>query len=68
MRLLPPAHLEHLRVDLTEVPEARFGDQVVLMGRQGGEEITHEELACLWGTDLVGLYGQLRDHVPRIYT
>lgn len=68
VRLLPPAHLEHLRVDLTEVPEARFGDQVVLMGRQGGEDITHEELACLWGTDLVGLYGQLRDHVPRIYT
>ena len=68
VRLLPPAHLEHLRVDLTEVPDARFGDQVVLLGRQGAEEITHEELACLWGTDLVGLYGQLRDHVPRIYT
>jgi len=66
--LLPPVHLEHLRIDLTDVPKARFGDQVVLLGRQGNEHITHEEVASLWGTDLVGLYGQLRDHVPRIYT
>ncbi|WP_349437740.1 alanine racemase [Pararhizobium sp. A13] len=68
VRLLPPAHLEHLRIDLTAVPEARFGDQVVLLGRQGDQIITHEEIACLWGTDMVGLYGQLRDHIPRIYT
>lgn len=67
-RLLPPAHLEHLRVDLTGVPEARFGDQVILLGRQGDQIITHEEIAGLWGTDMVGLYGQLRDHIPRIYT
>ena len=66
--LLPPTHLEHLRVDLTDVPKALFGDQVVLLGRQGNEHITHEEVASLWGTDLVGLYGQLRDHVPRNYT
>jgi alanine racemase len=68
VRLLPPAHLEHLRIDLTSVPGARFGDQVVLLGRQGDQIITHEEVACLWGTDMVGLYGQLRDHIPRIYT
>ncbi|MEF3129777.1 alanine racemase [Rhizobium leguminosarum] len=67
-RLLPPSHLEHLRIDLTAVPEARFGDQVVLLGRQGDQIITHEEIACLWGTDMVGLYGHLRDHIPRIYT
>jgi alanine racemase len=65
--ILPPAHLEHLRVDLTDVPSACFGDQVVLLGRQGDEHITHEEVASLWGTDMVGLYAHLRDHVPRIY-
>lgn len=68
VRLLPPAHLEHLRIDLTAVPEACFGDQVVLLGRQAEEIITHDEIARLWGIDLVGLYGQLRDHIPRIYT
>lgn len=67
-RLLPPSHLEHLRIDLTEVPEARFGDRVVLLGQQADEVITHEEIAALWGTDVIGLYAGLRDHIPRIYT
>lgn len=67
-RLLPPAHLEHLRIDLTDVPEARFGDQVVLLGSQGDQNITHEEVASLWGTDMIGLYACLRDHIPKIYT
>ena len=67
VRLLPPAHLEHLRVDLTDVPEARLGDEVVLLGRQGEEVITQESVSSAWGTDLVGLYGRLRDHIPRAY-
>lgn len=66
-RLLPPAHLEHVRIDLSNAPDARFGDKVVLLGRQGDEIITHEEIAALWGTDVVGLYAGLRDHIPRIY-
>ena len=66
--LLPPAHLEHLRIDLTKVPEARFGDKVVLLGRQGDQVITHEEVASFWGTDVIGVYAGLRDHIPRIYT
>jgi alanine racemase len=40
----------------------------VLLGRQGDQSITHEEVAALWGTDIVGLYAQLRDHIPRIYS
>ncbi|MUT27186.1 MULTISPECIES: alanine racemase [Mesorhizobium] len=66
-RLLPPAHLEHLRIDLTDVPDARFGDQVLLLGQQGLQTITQEEVAAQWGTDLIGLYAQLRDHIPRVY-
>ena len=65
--ILPPAHLEHLRLDLSEALGARFGDPVVLLGRQGHEEITLEELAAHWETDAVGIYGSLRDHVPRFY-
>lgn len=65
--LLPPAHLEHIRIDLTGIPDARFGDQAVLLGRQGDQCITHEELAALWGTDVIGLYAQLKDHIPRLY-
>jgi alanine racemase len=65
--LLPPAHLEHIRIDLTAVQEARFGDEVVLLGRQGDEVITHDEVVSQWGTDLIGLYAGLRDHVPRLH-
>lgn len=66
--ILAPAHLEHLRIDLTHVPDARFGDQVLLLGRQGDQEINQEVLASQWGTDIVGLHAQLRDHIPRIYS
>lgn len=66
--VLPPAHLEHLRLDLTKAPEARFGDDVLLLGRQGDDEITIEEASALWGTDPIGLYASLRDHIPRFYT
>lgn len=66
-RLFGPAHLEHIRIDLTDIPEARFGDEVVLLGRQGDQAITHADMITQWGTDLIGLYAGLRDHVPRIY-
>jgi alanine racemase len=31
-------------VDVTDSPDVRPGDEVVLFGRQGSEEITREEL------------------------
>ncbi|TIM94531.1 MAG: alanine racemase, partial [Mesorhizobium sp.] len=43
------------------------GDQVLLLGQQGFQTITQEEIAAQWGTDLIGLYAQLRDHIPRVY-
>lgn len=65
--LLPPVHLEHLRVDLTEVPEARLGDEITLVGRQGEAEIAMEEVARQWGLGPAEFYALLRDHVPRAY-
>ncbi len=35
VRLLGPTHSELIRVDLTDVPEAELGDEVVLLGRSG---------------------------------
>lgn len=37
--------MEDLMCDATEVPGIQVGDEVVLIGRQGGEAITAEELA-----------------------
>jgi alanine racemase len=37
--------LEHTRIDLTGVPDAAVGDEVVVIGRQGDLEITPAEVA-----------------------
>ncbi|MNR96556.1 Alanine racemase [compost metagenome] len=66
-RLFGPTHLEHVRIDLTDIPEVRCGDEVVLLGRQGNAVITHDELTAGLGTDLIGLYAGLRDHIPKFY-
>jgi alanine racemase len=65
--LLPPVHLEHIRVDLTKAPEARLGDEVTLVGRQGEAEIPMEEVARQWGLGPAEFYALLRDHVPRAF-
>lgn len=65
--ILPLAHLEHLRIDLTDVPGAQLGDRVLLLGKDGTENLTVEEVAAAWNTDVIGLYANLRDHIPRVY-
>ena len=58
---------EHTRIDLTDVPEARIGDDVVLIGRQGDDQITVEEVAQVCGTDVSEVYQSLRNHIARVY-
>src|SRR3989442_10504748 len=43
--MLARPSLEHTRLDLTTVPDAIVGDEVVLVGRQGAAEITLDEIA-----------------------
>jgi alanine racemase len=65
--LLGPTHFEHLRIDLSDVPEAAYGDEVVLVGRQGTDELTAEAVARSWGMSPLELYGGLRGHIERRY-
>jgi alanine racemase len=39
--------MDALTVDITDIPEAEMWDEAVLMGRQGGEEITVHDVAKL---------------------
>jgi alanine racemase len=66
-RIVPPIHLEHLRVDVTDVPEAALGDEVVLLGSSGPDRITLPELAEAWNTDEAGVGCGLREGLRRIY-
>ena len=42
--------MDQMIADVTDIPEARTGDQVVLIGRDGEEQITAEDLARWSGT------------------
>jgi alanine racemase len=43
--ILATPSLEHTRIDLTAIPDARVGDEVIVIGRQGDTEITIGEVA-----------------------
>ena len=53
-------------VDLSRLPEARVGDEVVLYGSQGGERISLEEVARIARTIPYEITCQLGGRVPRI--
>ena len=46
---------------------ACVGDEVVLIGRQGNEVITADEIAAVWGTINYEVVCGLMDRVPRFY-
>jgi alanine racemase len=59
--------MDQVMVQLDGVPEASAGDEVVLIGNQGGERLTAEELAQTWGTINYEVTCGLTARVPRFY-
>lgn len=57
--------MDMLMLDATAVPEARVGDDAVLIGRQGREEITAGEVAAASGTIPYETTTALTSRVPR---
>lgn len=55
-----------MMVDVTDVPGAAVGDEVVLLGRQGDASVTAEELAELSGTINYEFLSRLSPAIPRI--
>jgi alanine racemase len=53
-------------IDVTDVPGVQEGDCVVLMGRQGDEEVSAGELAALLGTIPYELVVGISPRVPRV--
>jgi alanine racemase len=60
--------LEHTRLDLTAVPEARVGDEVVVIGRQGDAEISVAEVARHHGLGPHHVATGVGPRVVRVYT
>lgn len=59
--------MDQFMVDVTEIPEAGIDTEVTLIGRDGDEEITVEELAALSGGFHYELICDLGKRVPRVY-
>jgi alanine racemase len=54
-------------VDATDLPDVRVGDEAVLIGRQGEEEISADEVAELQGTISYEILSRIGPRVPRVY-
>ncbi len=48
-------------------PQAHIGDEVVLLGKQGEERISAEELGQRWGTINYEVVCGLANRLPRLY-
>jgi len=59
--------MDQFMVDLTTVPQARQDDEVVLIGAQGGERISAEEVASWLGTINYEVVTAISARVPRVY-
>lgn len=59
--------MDQIMVRLDQEPEAQAGDEVVLIGEQGGERISAEEVGKIWGTINYEVVCAIADRVPRVY-
>ncbi len=67
-KLLGSPSLEHMRLDLTEIPEAQLGDEVVVIGEQGGDTITPEAVVAYQDhARIADLAMAVRPGIPRRY-
>lgn len=60
--------MDQFMVDVTKIPEAAEGDKVTLIGRNGQEQITMEELGELSGRFNYEFACDIGKRVPRVYT
>jgi alanine racemase len=59
--------MDHLMADVTRISNVRAGDEVVLIGKQGEQEITAADLAALCGTIPYEILCRIGTRVPRLY-
>ena len=67
VRTLGRVCMDYLLIDLTDVPEAGTGSEVVLLGRQGPEEITPMEISSAVGSVCGEVTAAISPRVPRYY-
>jgi alanine racemase len=59
--------MDQCMLQLDQLPEAKAGDEIVLIGSQGSERLSAEEFAQAWGTVNYDVVTGLSARVPRYY-
>jgi len=59
--------MDMLMLDVTQIPDAAYDDEVTLIGRQGDESIDADEVGRLSGTISYEVLAGLMARVPRLY-
>jgi alanine racemase len=59
--------MDFIMVDVTDIPRVSVGDEVILMGKQGREKITAEEIAEKINSISYEVFCLIGKRVPRIY-
>jgi alanine racemase len=64
--LIGRVSMDQCAINVSHIPNVRQGDEVVLLGRQGNETITAEEVAANLGTINYEVVSELMARVPRV--
>lgn len=66
-KILGRVCMDQIMVDVTGIPDVKFGDEVVLLGKDVGETITAEEIMQISGRFHYELLCDIGKRIPRIY-
>jgi alanine racemase len=53
-------------IDITDMPDVRLGEEVILLGRNGSESVSADDLAQLCGTINYEIVSRIGQHIPRV--
>jgi alanine racemase len=59
--------MDQIMVDVGAIPGVRIGDEAVLIGKQGGKEISAGKIAARLGTINYEVTCMVNHRVPRVY-
>lgn len=59
--------MDQCMIDVTDVPDVKVGDEVILFGKDGDERITVDEIADLVGTIPYEITCNINRRIPRVY-
>jgi alanine racemase len=58
--------MDFIVVDITDIPRIKLEDEVVLLGKDGEESISADDLASLVGTINYEIVTRINPFIPRI--